>query len=147
MSTAEAEYITATHIAKQVLWHRSLYMELNFPLPTTSTIFTNNQAVIAISHHPEFHAHTKHIDINYHFLQDLISIGKINTVYVNTRDNLADLFTKVLRRQQGATNKVWSITPDPCVHLQTLTALLHLHSGTSGSLLLTKLLLSYVATN
>ena len=53
----------------------------------------------------------------------------------------------MLRRQQGATNKVWSITPDPCVHLQTLTALLHLHSGTSGSLLLTKLLLSYVATN
>ena len=53
----------------------------------------------------------------------------------------------LLRRQQGATNKVWSITPDPCVHLQMLTALLHLHSGTSGSLLLTKLLLSYVATN
>ena len=53
----------------------------------------------------------------------------------------------VLRRQQGATNKVWSITPDPCVHLQTLTALLYLHNGTSGSLLLTKLLTSYVATD
>ena len=39
----------------------------------------------------------------------------------------------MLRRQQGATNKVWSITPDPCVHLQMLTALLHLHSGKSGS--------------
>ena len=53
----------------------------------------------------------------------------------------------LLRRQQDATNKVRSITPDPCVHLQMLTALLHLHSSTSGSLLLTKLLLSYVATN
>ena len=114
LSTAEAEYITATHIAKQVLWHRSLYMELNFPLPTTSTIFTNNQAVIAISHHPEFHAHTKHIDINYHFLQDLISIGKINTVYVNTRDNLADLFNKGLARvaHQDLTYQIGVIIPE-----------------------------------
>ena len=62
----------------------------------TSTIFTNNQAAIEISHHPKFHACTKHIDINYHFLQDLISIGKIDMVYVNTHDNLADLFTKGL---------------------------------------------------
>ena len=68
LSTAEAEYIAATHVTKKVLWHRSLYMELNFSLPTTSTIFTNNQAAIAISHHPKFHARTKHIDINYHFL-------------------------------------------------------------------------------
>jgi Reverse transcriptase (RNA-dependent DNA polymerase) len=68
LSTAEAEYIAATHVTKQVLWHCSLYTELNFSLPTTSTIFTDNQAAITISHHPEFHARTKHIDINYHFL-------------------------------------------------------------------------------
>ena len=36
LSTAEAKYITATHITKQVLWHCSLYSELNFLLPTTS---------------------------------------------------------------------------------------------------------------
>jgi transposase InsO family protein len=98
LSTAEAEYIAATHLAKQVLWHRSLYSELDFSLPTTSTIFTDNQAAIAISHHPEFHARTKHIDINYHFLRDLISAGTLNTVYINTKDNLADLFTKGLSR-------------------------------------------------
>ena len=79
LSTAEAEYIATTHVAKQVLWHRSLYSELEFNIPTTSTIFTDNQAAISISHHPEFHARTKHIDINYHFLRDLISIKTINT--------------------------------------------------------------------
>ena len=36
LSTAEAKYITVTHITKQVLWHCSLYSELNFLLPTTS---------------------------------------------------------------------------------------------------------------
>ena len=39
LSTAEAKYITATHVTKQVLWHQSLYLELNFSLLTTFTIF------------------------------------------------------------------------------------------------------------
>jgi len=68
LSTAEAEYIAATHAAKQVLWHRSLFKELDLLLPTTSTIFTDNQAAISIAHHPEYHARTKHIDISHHFL-------------------------------------------------------------------------------
>ena len=100
LSTAEAEYVSATHVAKQVLWHRSLFKELSFPIAATSTIFTDNQAAISISHHPEFHARTKHIDINLHFLRDLVSQGILDTVYVNTHDNLADLFTKGLPRRQ-----------------------------------------------
>ena len=99
LSTAKAEYIVATHVAKQVLWQQSLFTELDFDIPTTSTIFTNNQAAIVISHHPEFHSHTKHIDIAYHFLRDLIAKGILNTIYVNMRENLADLFTKGLPRE------------------------------------------------
>jgi hypothetical protein len=59
LSTAEAEYISATHVAKQVLWHRSLLAELEIPFPKKSTIFTDNQASISIGHNPEFHAQTK----------------------------------------------------------------------------------------
>ena len=98
LSTAEAEYIAGTHAAKQVLWHRSLFKELDFDLPKTSTIFSDNQAAVSIFHHPEFHARTKHIDISYHFLRDLIKSGTLNVVYVNTQNNLADIFTKGLPR-------------------------------------------------
>ena len=96
--TAEAEYIAATHAAKQVLWYRSLFSELGISQPSTSTIFTDNQAAIAIAHHPEFHARTKHIDIALHFLRDHVQSKTLNTAYVNTRDNLADIFTKGLPR-------------------------------------------------
>jgi hypothetical protein len=99
LSTAEAEYIAAMHVAKQALWQRSVFTELDFDIPTTSTIFTDNQAAIAISHHPEFHSHMKHIGIAYHFLRDLIAEGVLNTIYVNTRENLADLFMKGLFRE------------------------------------------------
>jgi hypothetical protein len=98
LSTAEAEYIAATHAAKQVLWHRSLFQELKITLSKTSTIFSDNQAAIAIAHHPKFHARTKHINIAYYFLRDLVKSGTLNLVYVNTHLYLADLFTKGLPR-------------------------------------------------
>jgi len=91
--------VAATHVAKQVLWQRSLFTELDFDIPITSTIFTDNQAAILISHHPEFHSRTKHIDIAHHFLRDLITDGTLNTIYVNMRENLADLFMKGLPRE------------------------------------------------
>ncbi|KAJ3543106.1 hypothetical protein NMY22_g3260 [Coprinellus aureogranulatus] len=99
LSTTEAEYISATHVAKQVIWLRSLLTELGLPLPKTSTIFSDNQSSISIAHHPEFHARTKHIDIAYHFLRDLVDSGVLNLVYIRTEENLADLFTKGLPRQ------------------------------------------------
>ena len=72
LSTAKAKYIAATHAAKQILWHRSLFQELEIDLPRTSTISSDNQATIAIAHHPEFHARTKDIDITHHFFSDLV---------------------------------------------------------------------------
>jgi hypothetical protein len=88
LSTAEAEYIAAAHVAKQVLWHKHLFEELSVPVPSTLTIFSDNQAAVAIGHHPEFHARTKHIDLVYHFLQDLISCRILNMVYIRTHLNL-----------------------------------------------------------
>jgi hypothetical protein len=49
LSTAKAEYVAATHCAKQVIWHRSLLNEAGIPLPTNSTIFSDNQAAVSIT--------------------------------------------------------------------------------------------------
>ena len=97
-STPEAEYIAAAHVAKQVLWYRSLLTELKFPLSTPSTIFSDNQSAISIAHHPEFHARTKHIDIAVHFLRDHVKKGTLDLCYINTDHNLADIFTKALKK-------------------------------------------------
>jgi hypothetical protein len=56
LSTAEAEYVAATHAIKQLLWHRNLFKELGLPQPGTSILLSDNQAAISISHNPEFHA-------------------------------------------------------------------------------------------
>jgi len=98
LSTAEAEYVAATHCAKQVIWHRSLLNEAEMPPPSTSTIFSDNQAAVSIAHHPEHHARTKHINIAHHFLRDLVQNGTLDLVYINTGYNLADIFTKSLSK-------------------------------------------------
>ena len=98
LSTGEAEYVAATHVAKQVLWHCSILRELEFPLPDTSTILLDNQAALAIARHPECHSRTKHIDIAYHFLRDLVENRTIDMIYIDTEYNVADLFTKGLPR-------------------------------------------------
>ena len=86
LSTAEAEYVAATHVAKQVLWQRALFDELGLTPPnaTAPIILCDNQAAIAIAHHPEFHARTKHIDIALQFLRDLVKKRKLQIKYIHT---------------------------------------------------------------
>ena len=88
--------ITTTHAAKQILWHKSLFNKLKIPQPKTSILFLDNQAAITISHHPEFHTQTKHIDIAHHFLCNLVESGMIEIIYIQTCKNLADVFMKGL---------------------------------------------------
>jgi hypothetical protein len=98
LSTAEAEYVAATHAIKQLLWHRNLFKELGLPQPGTSILLSDNQAAISISHNPEFHARTKHIDIDLHFIRDYVQDGTAKLEYVPSAENLADIFTKALPR-------------------------------------------------
>jgi hypothetical protein len=97
LSTAEAEYAAAVHSIKQVLWVQNLYQELGLPLNMPSIVQSDNQAAIAISHHPKFHARTKHIDINMHFLHNHVKDRMINTIYIPTESNLTDIFTKLVQ--------------------------------------------------
>ena len=78
----KAKYVAATHAAKQILWHWSLFDKLNIPQLETSVLCSDNQAAIAISHHPKFYMQTKHIDIAYHFLHDLVKSGTIKIIYI-----------------------------------------------------------------
>lgn len=59
-----------------------------------STLFCDNEAAINFSKSSIENHRTKHIHVRYHFLRDLMSEGLFNLKYVNTKNNLADLFTK-----------------------------------------------------
>ena len=68
LSTTEAEYIAATHAAKEAIWLRRLIDELVHPLNAPTTLFCNNKSAITLTQDGHYHARTKHIDIRYHFI-------------------------------------------------------------------------------
>lgn len=96
LSTAEAEYIALTSVAREVLYLQYLTEELyKAPLLPTS-IFCDNQAAIALAANRKFQSRTKHIAIRYHFICAHVKDGTFALFYCLTDHNIADTFTKTL---------------------------------------------------
>ena len=96
LSTNESEYVAVTHASKEVLWLRSLIIQLfNVKLEPT-TLFSDNQSAIALTKDHQYHPRTKHIDIRFLFIRCIIKNGSIHLIYCPTEDMLADTLTKVL---------------------------------------------------
>jgi hypothetical protein len=59
-------------------------------------LLCDNESAIHMADNPVEHSRTKHINIRYHFLRDHQQKGDIEIAYVNTHNQLADIFTKPL---------------------------------------------------
>ena len=98
LSSTEAEYITQTHAAKEALWLHSFLQELCSAPDDPLIINCDNQGAIALAKDNKFHAHTKHIDVRYHFIHEAVEDGKVAVQYILTGDNISDIFTKPLAK-------------------------------------------------
>ena len=100
LSSTEAEYMAATQACKEAIWWRSLLAELNlgFTESMPTKIFADSQGCIALSKNPEFHARTKHIDVQHHFVREKVAERKVLLVYVSTQEMRADILTKAVPR-------------------------------------------------
>ena len=98
LSTAEAEYIALTAVAREVLYLQALLGELYEPVNLPTPINCDNQSAITLASNGKFHARTKHIDIRFHFVRDCVKNGIFELVYCPTEENVADIFTKPLSR-------------------------------------------------
>jgi hypothetical protein len=96
LSTAKAEYVMAMHTAKEAIWLHHLIGEL-FPNSLTLTmLFCDNQAMLKLAINDNYCVRTKHIDIRYHFIHQVIKSGDITIIYCPTDDMTADILTKAL---------------------------------------------------
>ena len=92
-STTDAEYIAIYEACKEAIWLRGLYTKLCGD-SSCPTIFSGSQSVIYLTKNPMYHERTKHIDVRYHYIRDVVAEGDLKVCKISTHDNPADMMTK-----------------------------------------------------
>jgi len=99
-STTESEYISLSEASKQGQWIRALLRELQraqyLGTDLSAPIFSDNQGCIALARDPVAHSRTKHIDVRYHYIRELVAFNKVTVEYIPTEEMVADMLTKPL---------------------------------------------------
>lgn len=96
LSTTEAEYIAATSAACQAVWMRRVLEDCGETQHDATILWCDNRSAISLGKNPIHHSRTKHIDIRFHFIRNLIAEKVISLEHCSTENQLADIFTKAL---------------------------------------------------
>nr|GEU54567.1 ribonuclease H-like domain-containing protein [Tanacetum cinerariifolium] len=96
-SSTEAEYHRVASIVAETCWLRNLQRELHTPLSSATIVYCDNVSDVYLSSNPVQHQRTKHIEIDIHFVRDLVAAGHVRVLHVPSRYQFVDIFTKGLR--------------------------------------------------
>lgn len=99
-SSCESEYRAMANTAAELVWITHLLQELHALPPDRPTLLCDNKSALFMTQNPVAHKRAKHIDLDYHFIRELVNSGKLYTKFVPTNLQVADIFTKSLPRAQ-----------------------------------------------
>ncbi|GKF56790.1 hypothetical protein Tco_0170327 [Tanacetum coccineum] len=99
ISSTKVEYIALSGYCAQVLWTRSQLTDYGLRF-NKIPMYYDNKSVIALCCNNVQHSRSNHIDIRFHFIKDHVENGVIELHFVNTKYQLADIFTKPLYRER-----------------------------------------------
>lgn len=95
-SSTEAEYKALALAAADMTWVNQLLPELHIPLALPNLLWCDNKSAISFASNHVFHARTKHVEIDYHFIHEKVLYKQILVRHVNSTSQLVDIFTKSL---------------------------------------------------
>ena len=99
LSSCESEYYAMTEAATELMYVKQLFEFLEVPIELPMVIQADNQGAIFLARN-ETSSRTKHVDVRYHFIRELVETGVIKLEYVHTKENIADALTKNLPSEQ-----------------------------------------------
>ena len=77
---------------KESVWLKGLFVKL-CGVDSCIDLFCDSQSAICLTKDQMFYKRTKHIDVKYHYVRDVISQGKLKVCKISTHDNPADMMT------------------------------------------------------
>jgi hypothetical protein len=98
LSTAKVEYIALSVAVCEAVWLPKLLTDLFDHEMDPTTIHCDNQSCVKLSENLAFHDISKHIEIKYHYIRDMVQRKTIHVQYLPTHEQIADIFTKPLSK-------------------------------------------------
>jgi hypothetical protein len=95
-SNTESEYKAIANATTKVMWVQTLLREPGIPSPRAARLWCDNIGAKYLSANPVFHARTKHIEVDYHFVRERVAQKLLEIEFVSSGDQIADGFTKAL---------------------------------------------------
>lgn len=89
-SSTESEYKAIANAAAELTWLQSLLSELGVFLSSAPNLLCDNIGATYLTSNPLFHARTKHIAIDYHFVRDKVAAKTLVVKFLSCKDQLAE---------------------------------------------------------
>ena len=96
LSTVEVDYIVAFMASCAEVWLRKLFGELFEQVLDTTVIYCDNKSGINLIENHVFHDNSKHIEMRYHYIPDMLQKGTFRIHHILTNEKIANILTKSL---------------------------------------------------
>ena len=93
-SSAEPKYRALVSTASKIIWIQSILQEICFSSSSPPLLWCDNKSATHLVANPMFHARTKHIELDLHFIRDRVLGKQLIIQYISSFEQFADIFTK-----------------------------------------------------
>jgi hypothetical protein len=96
LSSTEAEYVAISEVCREILFVAQVLEFLKLKVKRPIVVRVDNVGAIYMANNQTTSQRTKHVDVRYHFVREYIEDGMVKIIFVKSKDNDADIFTKNL---------------------------------------------------
>jgi histone deacetylase 1/2 len=104
-SSTESEYKAIANATSEIIWIQALLGELGVSQRHPPILWCDNIGATFLSANPVFHARTRHIEVDFHFIRERVAKKLLQIRFISSKDQIADIFTKPLPLPQFKTCK------------------------------------------
>jgi hypothetical protein len=94
LSTTESEYVSISELVKDIMFVKQILESLNIEVQLPILVKVDNVGAIYLATQNGASQRTKHVDIRYHYVRELVIDGIVKVIFVKTKENDSDIFTK-----------------------------------------------------